>query len=614
MCGIFGHIGHIERAQAEESLKRLHHRGPDGSRLWSDDGIVLGHARLSIVDPSAAGAQPMLDRQGRYVLTFNGEMYNFLELRRDLETRGHKFQSDSDTEVLLYAYVEWGEACLPRLNGMFAFSIYDRETKDLFIARDRWGKKPLFYSQATGGFTFASEMKAILPLVPRTQVNAHLFANTHLMNTYESTSECLIREISRLPAGHSARLRNGHLDVQRWWCTLDHLIEVPTKYEDQVEMFRELFTASCRLRMRSDVPVATALSGGLDSSSVVAICADLFRGGTVERGPQTPLSAFVCSYPDDEFDEFYLAEQVAKAKHVPIERVVTLTDGMLKELYRSIYLFEEIYPSLPVPFMSTYRSVKARGISVTLDGHGGDELFGGYRHDIPVAFHQYEKNPLKKWQVMNTNLDMFAADSSLFVDKPSLARFFLRWYFDRLSGRKPLSFASRDQDHANWQRLDLFNKILYVETHETILPTLLRNYDRYSMAEGIEARAPFLDPSIVTFAFSLPTSSKIRKGFTRAIVRDAMRGQLPADIVDRKTKLGWSPPMARWMRRDFKEFLHDTSRSQDFLTCPLIDGPAVAARLQKFLNTEKPSNVEAKKVWGMLYPYLWTKAFLEVAV
>jgi asparagine synthase (glutamine-hydrolysing) len=282
MCGIFGVVGQVDRMLAEACVRRMAHRGPDGEGLWHTAEVTLGHRRLSILDLTAQAAQPMSYANGRYHITYNGEIYNFLEMRGELENSGHCFSSDSDTEVILAAFMEWGEACQLRFNGMWAFAIWDNQEKSLFLSRDRFGKKPLFYAWLPEAkFTFASEMKAIFPLLDEVRANTSLVRDTSRIFLYESTDECVIEGIKRFPAGHSGWLRNNRLEIKRWWCTLDHLLEAPEKYEDQVEQFRELFLDACRLRMRSDVPLGTALSGGLDSSATISAMAHIASHGNM---------------------------------------------------------------------------------------------------------------------------------------------------------------------------------------------------------------------------------------------------------------------------------------------------------------------------------------------
>lgn len=255
MCGIFGTVNYrISKEQAKSCLDELIHRGPDGFGIWQEEGVTLGHRRLSILDLSKNGTQPMSYADERYEITYNGEVYNFIEVRRELEALGHKFKSDTDTEVILAAFAQWQEACLDKFNGMWAFAIWDRRDKRLFMSRDRFGVKPLYVADCGGRIIFASEMKAIVPVMDSVKINRSLIELYKKNPHYEMQEECLIEGIKRFPAGHYAWItKDGRIEMNRWWNTLDHIGPVPDSYEEQVEKFREIFLDSCRIRMRSDV-------------------------------------------------------------------------------------------------------------------------------------------------------------------------------------------------------------------------------------------------------------------------------------------------------------------------------------------------------------------------
>lgn len=613
MCGIFGYIGTVADQLASRCLDTLAHRGPDGRGLRQLEGATLGHRRLSILDLSEQGGQPMCYAAGRYWITYNGEIYNFLELRAELEGKGYRFLSESDTEVVLAAFHAWGEACLDRFNGMWAFAIWDSQERALFLSRDRLGKKPLFYAELPAGeFAFASEMKALLPLLPSLRANEALVRDSKRIFLYESTEECLIEGLKRFPAGHCGWLRQGKLSLRRWWCTLEHLAPVPERYEEQVEQFRELFLDACRLRMRSDVPLGTALSGGLDSSSTISAMAHLAgRGG--ERMGKSWQHAFVAAFPGTALDETRYARMVTD--HLGIQATVIETDPLrtLTDLDRQLYLFEELYITTPFPFMATYGAVKEQGISVTLDGHGADELFGGYHFEYVVALRDAGWDLKKVRDIVGTYYDHFPKDTDHFGKLPTKVRFVAEWHarclvrtvLDRLLGVR-----NRDAGYAAWQHLDYLARQLYHSTHHGVLPTLLRNYDRYSMANGVEIRMPFLDHRILSFAFSLPWSSKIRNGFSKAIIRDAMASFLPREVVYRKTKIGFHSPLVDWMQGPLRPFIMDTVRSRAFRECTLVDPKAVAQAVVKVVETPGVKFLEAEKAWTMLMPYLWERAVL----
>lgn len=612
MCGIFGFVGDIVRETALTCTNMLTHRGPDGCGLWEGNGVTLGHRRLSILDLSEAGAQPMSFADGRYHITYNGEIFNFIEIRNELSDKGHFFVSDSDTEVLLAAFFEWGEKCLLKFNGMWSFAIWDSHEQSLFLSRDRFGKKPLFYTMLPSGFAFASEMKALFPLLPEVRPNAPLVRNAAEMFKYESSEQCLVEGIFRFPAGHSGWVKDGKLTKCRWWCTLDHLSDVPLRYEEQVEQFRELFLDACRLRMRSDVPIGTALSGGLDSSSVISAMAYISghqRGGRLSNDWQ---HAFVACFPGTPLDEKYYAQKVTE--HLGINAYFLDIDPLkgIDHLAEYLYLFEELYITSPLPFMETYGAVQKQGIKVTVDGHGADELFGGYSFDMVSALNDAALNPEKIKSVLDAYDGVSPQNSSQFRLKP---RWFswLQWHGGRVKDAIRGSSINYDFElHPNWQRLDNLNKTLYRSTHETVLPTLLRNYDRYSMANGVEIRMPFMDHRIVSFAFSIPWDSKLRNGFSKAIVRDAMSAYMPHEVAYRKSKIGFNSPIIDWMQGPLKPFFLDTINSVSFKNCLLIDPPSVAAKIQKVIFGHNVRFSLGEEAWIGLVPYLWEQAVVKM--
>jgi len=622
MCGIFGHIGFLPKQLAQHCTDTLAHRGPDGAGLWHTDEVTFGHRRLSILDLTDNARQPMSYADGRYHITFNGEIYNFLEIRSELEAKGHRFHSQSDTEVLLVAFVAWGEACQQRFNGMWAFAIWDTQEKALFLSRDRFGKKPLFYTDLPAAkFAFASEMKALFPLLGEVCANASLVRDSSRIFVYESTDECVIDGIKRFPAGHSGWLKNGRLEIKRWWCTLDHLPTVPEKYEDQVEQFRELFFDACRLRMRSDVPLGTALSGGLDSSATISAMAHIARHGKTQRMGESWQHAFIASFPGTPMDETIFAKMVTD--HLDIDATLIEIDPLkdISNLNRYLYLFEDLYITDPIPFMQTYGAVKRHNVSVTLDGHGADELFGGYPYDYLRALEDAGWNLSQAIDIVRTYNASFGESAQLNDNSASKLKFAARLlknrglWFGKQDVKKFLGISSHsdgmDEKHPLWKHLGSLNQRLYASTHKTVLPTLLRNYDRYSMANGVEIRMPFMDHRIVSFAFALPWSSKIRNGYSKTIIRDAFAEYMPKEVTCRKTKMGFTSPMVDWMQGPLKGFMLDTISSRSFKECLLINTNAVDKIIRSVIGNPHAKHTEALRAWTMLTPYLWEQAVIR---
>lgn len=612
MCGIFGYIGNISDQLAAFCTDSLSHRGPDGRGIWRSESVTLGHRRLTVLDVSSQGSQPMLYGNGRYAITYNGEIYNFLEIRKELQNKGCAFMSESDTEVVLAAFAEWGEQCLDRFNGMWSFAIWDNHEQSLFLCRDRFGKKPLFYALQPTGFAFASEMKALFPLFSDVRPNVSLVRDAAQMFTYESTENCLIEGIKRFPAGHYGWLKKGKLTIKRWWCTLDHLTEVSERYEEQVEQFRDLFVDACRLRMRSDVPIGTALSGGLDSSSTISVMAHVSRHLNGERGSDDWQHAFVACFPGTPLDEKKYAQMVTDYLGIDANFLDINPLNGIDRLSEYLYLFEELYITSPLPFMAVYEAMHKQGVKVTLDGHGADELFGGYSFDFVSALSDAGLNHSKIKSVLDAYDGVVSQPSCQFSVKPRWYRW-LQWHGGCLKDYLLSRGAGHgvDESHPGWLRLDNLNKTLYRSVHEAVLPTLLRNYDRYSMANGVEIRMPFMDHRIVSFAFSIPWDSKIRNGFSKSIVRDAMSSYMPFDVAYRKSKIGFNSPIIEWMKGPLKPFFLDTVHSESFKSCTLIDPTFVAKKIKYVIwGRDVPFSL-GEAAWSSLVPFLWEQAVIK---
>jgi asparagine synthase (glutamine-hydrolysing) len=614
MCGIFGYIGNrLNIDKLEGCVDRLKHRGPDGRGSWYENGVFLGHRRLSILDLSKYGKQPMHFMDNRYTITFNGEIYNFIELRDTLIQKGYRFKTDSDTEVLLASYHEWGEECQYLFNGMWAFAIWDAQERKLFISRDRFGVKPLYYRKCDDdSFVFASEMKAIFPFIENLKPNYQLVRDLKRIFKYESTEECVVEGILRFPAGHCAIYENNVLKIKRWWCTLDHLLDVPESYEKQVAQFQELFYDSCRLRMRSDVPIGTALSGGVDSSAVICAVAKNARENNFKRISEDWQHAFIAGFPGTPLDETDYAVKVTKSLGIK-ETIINIDPTKyLGKMNEYAYLFEDLYITSPIPFMATYKSIRDNGVIVSLDGHGADELFGGYPFDYIRVLKDLIFNIPTAMEITNTYFGSIETRTGQFnrIDKTKfLTGTQIKNIIKKMLGKDTI--ISKEMMHNNWERLDTLNKLLYVSTHETTLPTLLRNYDRYSMANGVEIRMPFMDYRMVCFAFSIPWTSKIRNGFSKSIVRDALSSIVPHEVIYRKSKIGFNSPVVDWMKGPLKEYFLDNINSSNFKNCDIIDSVDVAEKIKKVIFSENPGFLEGEEAWTLFYPFIWKEALFR---
>ncbi len=623
MCGILGTLPKTENRQFEHALTTLQHRGPDGFGIWHDrEGAVsLGHRRLSILDTSDLGKQPM--HFERYVITFNGEIYNFLEIRNELIALKYRFQSESDTEVILAAYQEWGAACLSKFNGMWSLAIWDKTEKRLFLARDRFGKKPLFYAFEGDTFIFASEMKAIMPFLKEKKPSKDFHWCRHNIYVYEATDKCLIEGIKRFPAGHYAYLdlKNKKLIFTKYWNLLDNLIEAPPQYKDQVEQFRELFIDACRIRMRADVPIGTSLSGGLDSSAVACTMAEVGRRGGLQREQSDWQHAFVAVFPGTEIDETYYAQKVVE--HIGIKATYVDIDAQkgIDKLEEYLYLFEELYPTTPIPMIETYKKVRENGVVVTLDGHGADELLSGYSYDLYEAFFDAGFEAQKMKEIIATRQAARGEGNGEAVSNAILLKE-AAYFLTRIYGVKTIhalkqlpflkdKYRTPVERHKKIEGMGNLNSLLHNMIHNNVLPIMLRNYDRFAMAASVENRMPFLDHRVVSFLMSIPWDSKIRGGYTKAIVRDAIGDFMPEEVTRRKHKIGYASPLNMWMKGAWKPYIMDNIHSADFQNSDLIDATKTRQLIEVILNKPSPTLLECGYAWQALTPFLWEKAMLK---
>jgi asparagine synthase (glutamine-hydrolysing) len=608
MCGIAGIVNlrgnAVEPAEISRLTGLIAHRGPFGEGTWfsADRTLAFGHRRLAIIDPGVGGYQPMLSAEGRYVIVYNGEIYNFLELRRELEARGAVFRSQSDTEVILAAWEAWREDMLPRFNGMWALAIFDTSTRELFLARDRFGIKPLLYAVSSERFVFASEQRALVrsglidPSVDPEVARRLMFDAFGI----EGSDRTLFRQVRRLQAGHCMWLRQGKVSVRRWWRTIDHLPAVPATESERVAGFRELFQDAVALRMRSDVPIGTCLSGGFDSSAVICTMAAHEQAGMGPRDSAAWRHAFVATFPGALNDERPMAEEAAAwAKVEPTFLEIGQGDA-LTDLDRILDDLDDVYIGLPSAAWLIYRQLRQNNVTVSLDGHGADELMGAYLQEGRAA----------AFRIRNAAEDL-ASRSPLARRGVDLLRvlalkrqgvYFLRSGLRDLPSPLPL-VGEDDVLPREWGGL---NRRLYRMFHSTVLPTILRNFDRLSMAHGVEVRMPFMDWRLVTYTMALPESSKAADGYTKAVARRAMEGLMPESIRTARRKVGFNSPMPEWLNGPLAGWTADLLDRKVPAFAELVDEAALRGAV---------SRLTASKSWdwekvGRIWPYLNMKWML----
>jgi len=655
MCGISGILNINQKPISVELLQRMansiRHRGPDDEAFLlvntstgkiehrhGDDTIPeiksvtrhvldssdispnlgFGYRRLSILDLSPSGHQPMSSSDGSHWIEFNGEVYNYLEIREELVKKGYKFKSGSDTEVVLNSYLEWGYDCLNKFNGMWSFVIWDNIKKALFCARDRFGVKPFYYYKDDNKFIFASEIKAILQdsSIIR-KLNEPLVYDYFALNLIDHTDETFFNNIIGLPPAHYLILKDSNISIHQYYSL---------SYDDNYSVFneeelrkhsnklKELLFDSIKLRFRSDVPVGSCLSGGLDSSSIVCIGNELLRSNGLDKKDiiGDKQKTFSAVYHDEKVSEKKYVEKIVDKTGVADYYVYPDSDNFGREVDKLIYQQDE-------PFLSTsmyaqwnvMRLARENGVTVLLDGQGGDEIFAGYEWHLPV-FHAElaKKMKLKSYFVelhgisslRNRSLLKTGINSIVKMIKPAIPLSL------RMLDRPQMNIFNQDFIAKYKDREFLFQKSdsnlqkrLYEEETKYNLRQLLRYEDRNSMAFSIEARVPFIDYRLVEYALSIPTVYKIHNGWTKYILRSAMNGILPESIQWRKDKMGFVTPEKQWLSNiNWNDLIGDVKNNPVFET--LLSKP--------FLRKNNFSDMrESPLSWKLVNLISWLKIY-----
>ena len=550
MCGIFGLINKnnspVSPETTDKALRLLAHRGPDGQGAYYDGPLALAHTRLAIFDPTDNGRQPMAYRH--YTIVFNGAIYNFPELREELRRYGYDFRTNTDTEVILAAYDHWGEACVHHFNGMWAFAIYDSRKQQLFCSRDRFGIRPFYYLDDGNHFAFASEVKAF-GAIPGLQfrlneVRAYEFL---ALGWQAHTEECMVEGIRQLPAGSCAtyRLDKQELEIRPYY-RLEGQIRKPEgkTFEDRKQHFGELLQDSVRLRLRADVPVALSLSGGLDSSSVLAVQQQL--------QPKQPLDCFSVVFPGARFDETPYVDAMAQLYQPPLKKLAPSFEDIMGGLGQCCWFQDEPVASAAViAHLQLLQFIRRHGFKVMLNGQGGDEILGGYNKFYWPFYKELVRT--SPWRLPGEIAGLLRRSP------PPLSEGWRRFQRSRSLPAAPgwlqpgfipapehLFRRSRDQDVAACSR----NLI-----REVGLPVLLQYEDRNAMANGVESRLPFMDHRLVEYCLNLPPEDKIRHGVRKYMLRQEMAGRLPRAVLHRYDKMGFPTPQVEWMEEHSALFL-----------------------------------------------------------
>ncbi|MDQ7006683.1 MAG: asparagine synthase (glutamine-hydrolyzing) [Acidobacteriota bacterium] len=605
ICGIVDREGGVSESLVLEMRDRLVHRGPDDAGLYlsADRQVALGHRRLSIIDLSPAGRQPLANEDGSVQVVFNGEIYNYRRLRRELQRQGHSFRSHTDTEVLVHLYEEMGDDLLRRLEGQFALALWDESRRRLLLARDHFGKKPLYYRLTDTGIAFASELKALLvdPRCPR-RVDRESFFD-YLTFQYVPEPRTIFEGIHKLPAGHALSLDAGGARIEPYWS-----LTVPESRKDTgqgipTETLRRLLEQSVRDRLVADVPVGVFLSGGVDSSAIVATMARLGVGD---------IRTFSVGFEDKDYDETEYAEEVARRFGTRHERIELAPSSAVELIPAIAAQFDEpLADQAAVPTYLMCREAR-RQVKVCLSGEGGDEAFGGYPRYMLAAEHASYLDSVARGESAFRQLlepplaphpDSYVPLLSSFThqEKRELLDESLWSALDRRRKSPYPHLESRFEDGGG---MDYLQRLQYVDLKTYLPDNLLVKVDRASMLASLEVRAPMLDPRLVSFGLGLSRSAKISGEISKLALKTAFRDELPARVLWRP-KMGFSMPLEKWFRGDLEEYTRQSLL--DDLEPGVFRRETVEA-LASGGWTRSPAR--ALKVWTLLMYQEWRRAIL----
>jgi asparagine synthase (glutamine-hydrolysing) len=574
MCGISGIISRENQPIAGEEIKRItdliRHRGPDDEGFHLEGAIAFGHRRLSILDLSTDGHQPMpyLDR---YVITYNGEVYNYLEIKEELLKKGYRFRSKTDTEVILAAYDQWGQACVERFNGMWAFAIYDRQKNEIFCSRDRFGVKPFYFSLIGDVFAFGSEIKQFTTLTEwKARLNVPRLLDFFVYGMFDHTEETLFAGVRQLRGGHNLLydLHTHRFNIRPWYRVEERVKPFRGTFGEAKEGFRRLFQDAVRLRLRSDVKVGSCLSGGLDSSSIVCTVNSLLKETGSAEGQETVSSCFA----QKQYDEQEYIDEVIAQTGVRPNKVFPKFGELFRDLEEIIWHQDEPFGSTSIfAQWSVFKEARQRNLIVMLDGQGADESLAGY----PLYYETLLSSLLAQLRLGRLRAEVAEFQKLPYYSGKSLA-------VRLLKALLPASVLHRIRHQRSSHELQYvrpehrqqegafeptyFSSIRRLSIDQLTfshLPMLLHYEDRDSMAHSIESRVPFLDYRLVEFILGLPDDFKINAGRTKYVLREAMAGTIPDKIKDRRDKMAFVTPEAEWIRQNtglFREKVQAAAR------------------------------------------------------
>lgn len=621
MCGITGILAFTEEGRKyldniDDAVKSLHHRGPDGSGVFRHGNVALGHTRLAIIDTSDAAAQPFTSSDGRYTIVFNGEIFNYKELRAELEKEGCVFRSQSDTEVLLTLYAREGKECLNKLNGFFAFAVYNQTDDSLFLARDRYGEKPLYWGYNSAAFFFASEPKALIEFDSGYSVNTRTLPS-YLHLNYNPLEHSLRNGILKIPAGGYHIPKLGDYDGDQWYKM--PVTSAKSNYADAQKQVRRLLNLAVERRLIADVPIGSFLSGGIDSSIVSAIAIK----------HKNNLETFSVGYADEpHFDETEYARLVSKhigSKH----HVFSVTNSdLLESLHSFLENLDEPFADSSALAVNILARETRKHVTAAISGDGADELFAGYNKHAaeylarnPGMRESFIRSGKMLWNALpasrNSKTGNTIRQLRKFADGMSLnpSERYWEWagytkgadvnnlvVIHRNSEANPLSTLEIDLT----QSKDL-NDVLRADFKLVLEGDMLVKVDRMSMLNSLEVRSPFLDHELVEYVMSLPSEYKINRHERKRILKDACRDLLPPEIFSRK-KQGFEVPLLKWFRGDLRGMI-DELLDEKFLKEQNLFNPEEVKNIRKQLHSNDPGD-SAARIWGLIVFQSWWKKYL----
>lgn len=618
MCGIAGIVGqtHNNKQTLKTMLQRITHRGPDAEGMWAADGVQFGHRRLSVIDTSSHANQPMEHSSGRFVITFNGEIYNFQEIRKSLEQKKYVFQTHSDTEVLLHAWAEWGVACLNILEGMFAFGIWDKQKRELFLVRDRMGEKPLYYFHRGDTLVFASELQALEAHPQCSQEIDDAAVSQFLTFNYILSDKCIYKETHKLPPAHFLHLKlGGAPEIVQYWDLASHF-SAPKHTGSEADLMAELNHLLEDITQRTsvaDVPLGAFLSGGVDSSAIVAAMCRTTNPAN--------LKTFSIGFHEKGFNELPKSELVSAKLGVSHHTQIVDRSGLDALATIVSHTGEPFADTSMIPTYCLSQFTRAN-VTVALSGDGGDELFAGYDTYKADRYYQILKNVPGKafaFQLINKFLpDSFGKVSldykikkfarGLSLASAQQAHIFWRSVFEESERFELLkrragdisdvnAYASAMRFYQDVEGCDPLDQHLYVDMKTWLVDDILVKVDRMSMAHSLEVRAPFLNHKLVEWAARLPVSLKMKAFETKALLKKSQEGYLPKDIIYGK-KEGFSSPVGHWFTQETQDLTLNGRVSEIF------DKPYLATLWKQHLDRKRDNSY---KLFGILCLELWLR-------